>query len=182
MKKYLFLAALSLSLGGCITQTTLNDTLSQLTQRNYQSRDYKVASSSLFKVTVDTLSDEKYIIKYTDPKQGIITGQKIKDNLVIDLNALVKKESGGSSLRFNISMSKVSFFGGRNEAIDDEDYYKYLFTKVEKSIYLDKNLYNSKGNYRPNAYSRSYDSYQYDYKYNVIENYDNPNYNQYYAY
>ena len=120
---------------------------------------------------MDTLSDEKYIIKYTDERQGIITAQKIKDNMVIDMNALVKSSASGSNLRFNASMSKVSFFGGKNSAIDDQDYYKYLFTKVDKSIFLAKKLYgNGTG------------SYNYDYKYNAVDSYDFGRLNEYYAY
>jgi len=182
MKNILFLALLALFFGGCVGQTTLNETMGQLTKRDYQTKEYRTSYSSLFKITVDTLSDEKYIIKYTDERQGIITAQKMKDNMIIDINALIKSTTKGSSLRFNASMSTVNFLGGRNATIEDKDYYKYLFTKVEKSIFLDKNLYGSSYNYRPGASSRGVDSYEYDYKYNAVENYDSPNLNQYYAY
>lgn len=127
---------------------------SQLQSRQYQTKKYQSSGAQLMKAVIETLQDDNYIITHSDYTSGIISANRMEQDIKLELSAHVKPlYRDMTQLRFNVQMIESNFFGGESKSDLKKKYYKYLFSRVEKTLFLEKNLNQA---YRPSGYNFSY--------------------------
>ena len=122
----------------------LNQKESQLQTRQYQSRKYRVHSKVLMRSVIDTLQDDNFIIRHTDNDNGIVTASKYQEEYKLEVSARIKHVMQGQcELRMNVLMVESNAFGAERSSALKKKYYQYLFSRIEKSLFVEQNLYGS---------------------------------------
>lgn len=128
----------------------------QLESRQYQTQKFKTSGMKLMKAVIETLQDDNFIIKHSDSVSGLISAEKMESDIKLELSAHVKPIVRNlTQLRLNVLMVEQNFFGAKSESSLKKKYYKYIFSRIEKTIFLENNLYNAQ---RP---SKNYYNYGY---------------------
>lgn len=190
IRRLLFSSAILVIFTGCNAVSLiqkpviLNSDETQLESRQYQTKKYTVDSATLMKSLIETLQDDNYIIRHSDNQNGIVTASKIKEDVKLELTARIKRVRGGvCALRFNIQLLESNVFGAERQSYLRPKYYAYLFSRIEKSIFLQKNLYGRTAQ-RSQTETQSYGSHGYAPAQSMdVESYDYPNsMRQYYGF
>jgi hypothetical protein len=154
-KKNLFISlGLAFFITGCNNAKTLELTSqnniinkqSSLQIRDIQIRTFdNTTKENLSKAIIDTLLDDDYFITLIDINAGVISAKTKKDALELNLVSIIKEVSENSySVRFSITAVDEEF--NSYTIIDDDLIYRYIFDKLRKSLFLEKNLYNKTQN------------------------------------
>jgi hypothetical protein len=117
---------------------------SALQIRDIQVRTFEnTTKENLVTAVVDTLLDDDYFITTIDVNAGLISAISNKNNLTLNLVSTIKETKDGSYLvRFSISAADKSVAFKSYIIITDDTIYRYLFDRLRKSLFLDKELYN----------------------------------------
>jgi ribosomal protein S8 len=157
-----FALAASLLLGGCIT-TPPKPPRSQLEVRQSQTREYQTSDSKLvMKAVLNALQDDGFIAKNAVVELGLITAtreietettaNRIFSSILMGNNARWEKAAVieatinvsefGKETRVRVSFQKkiLDNFGLVLSVsdVDDPLYYQSFFTKIDKSLYIQK--------------------------------------------
>lgn len=150
MRWALMISSLLLLLTGCgsINSVMNPDKISlvsketQLQSRQYQTQKFKTSGLQLMKAVIETLQDDNFIIKHSDASSGLISADKMENDIKLELSAHIKPIIKNlSQLRLNVLMTEQNFFGAKSESNLKKKYYKYLFSRIEKTLFLENNLY-----------------------------------------
>lgn len=117
---------------------------SALQVRDIQVRTFEnVTKENLATAIVDTLLDDDYFITTIDVNAGLISAISNKNNVTLNLVSTIKETKDGTFLvRFSISASDKSVAFKSYIMITDDTIYRYLFDRLRKSLFLDKEFYN----------------------------------------
>jgi len=167
--RYLIITLIFLS--GCVVITTNDEQKTQLEIREFQTRYFQVNDKNIIiKAVVNALLDEGYIIQNANTDIGFITAQKGYDisedysstviyrrkwknknyyetyekNKIIETTINISEFSNGYKVR---AVFQYKIYDNKGnlveiEQIDDEDFYQEFFSKIDKSIFLQKELEN----------------------------------------
>lgn len=124
---------------------------SPLQIRDVQIRTFENTSKdALVNAIVDTLLDDGYFITLIDSKAGVISAKNSKNNLELDLVSVIKEVKDNTFLiRFSINAIDKSLAFKSYMVIEDDVIYRYLFDRLRKSLFLDKEFYDTKNNHKP---------------------------------
>jgi hypothetical protein len=136
---------------------------SQLQIRAIQTRTYEISESKLaMKAMLNVLQDDGFIIKTAVPEIGLFTATKEidiermsesmpayffgganarwKKNSIIEVTCNVSYFSDKCKIRVNFTQKILDNLGGiiKIRQIYDQKFYQTFFTKVDKSIYIQK--------------------------------------------
>ncbi len=119
---------------------------SALQVRDIQIRTFEnTTKENLMNAIVNTLLDDGYYVTTIDSKIGIISAKNDKNNVELNLVALVKETKDGNHLvRFSINAVDKSLAFKSYIIISDETIYRYLFDRLRKSLFLNDEFYNNK--------------------------------------
>lgn len=117
---------------------------SALQVRDIQVRTFEnTTKENLATAIVDTLLDDDYFITTIDVNAGLISAISNKNNVSLNLVSTIKETKDGTFLvRFSISAMDKSVTFKSYIVITDDTIYRYLFDRLRKSLFLDKELYN----------------------------------------
>ena len=117
---------------------------SALQIRDIQLRVFdNTTKEDLVNAIVDTLLDDGYFITMIDTKAGVISAKNDKKDIELNLVSAIKEIKNDSySVRFSINAVDKSLAFKSYIVINDEIIYRYLFDKLRKSLFLDKEFYN----------------------------------------
>ena len=135
----------------------------QLQMREFQTRSYTSKDVKMvMKAVLNALQDEGYIIKSADKDLGFISASKDVDiedktqafiarlfaggeapyqkNAILDVSANVSEFGTETKVRVVFQTKTVDNFGSPLTAaqVDDTKFYQDFFTKVDKSLYFEK--------------------------------------------
>lgn len=147
---------------GCATTPTAPPQ-TQLQIREYQTRTYETHDVKLvMKAMLNALQDDFFIVKNADADLGLLTATKEVDvenkseaffsallagseatwkkNSIIECSANISEFGEETKVRINFQMKVMNNKGGVVEVrqIDEPAYYQNFFTKVDKSIFIQK--------------------------------------------
>lgn len=138
----------------------------QLEKRQFQTREYDGADkAAIMKAMLNVLQDEGFIVNNANPLLGFVSGSKEFD--VTDKSIDIEKEFGttrkalfcqgirvatiestanvteyGKQIRVRVTFKRklLNMYGNAQiiNEIEDENYYKDFFAKVDKAIFLQK--------------------------------------------
>lgn len=136
---------------------------SQLEIRQMQTREFETSDTTLvLKAMLNVLQDDGFIVEQVNPEIGFFNATKIMDtedtlaktwgtfwwgpsaqwieNTVIDCTANVSQFGEKTRVRTNYQLKQMNNKGGveKVETIDDPKFYQEFFTKVDKSIFIEK--------------------------------------------
>lgn len=151
-KKNIFISlGLLFLLTGCSNVKTLNITPesniinkeSALQIRDIQVRTFEnVTKEELINSIVDILLDDGYFITMIDSDLGIISGKNSQKNPELNIVSTIKKIKNSDFLvRFSITAIDKSVAFKSHVIITDDLIYRYLFDRLRKSLFLDKEFY-----------------------------------------
>lgn len=165
MKKILLVALLLSGLFiGCVEKNTdLKTQQSQLQIREYQTRIYETKDTKVvMKAVLNALQDEGFIVKNAVSDVGLISAEKtldIENKLtsfmvalivgpeatwgkasIIECTANISEYGDKTKVRVNFQVKILNNKGGIKEIkhITDEKYYQEFFSKVDKSVFIQK--------------------------------------------
>jgi len=152
-KKNIFISlGLLFLLTGCSNVKTLDITPesniinkeSALQIRDIQVRTFeKVTKEELINSIVDTLLDDGYFVTMIDSDSGIISAKNSQKNPELNIVSTIKKIKNSDFLvRFSITAIDKSLAFKSHVIITDDLIYRYLFDRLRKSLFLDKEFYN----------------------------------------
>lgn len=159
-KKNIFISfGLAFFITGCSNVKTLeispeNNIInkdSPLQIRDVQVRTFENTSKdALVNAIVDTLLDDGYFITLIDSKAGVISAKNARNNPELDLVSVIKEVKDNTFLvRFSINAIDKSIAFKSYVVIEDAIIYRYLFDRLRKSLFLDKEFYDTKNNHEP---------------------------------
>ena len=136
---------------------------SQLEVRQMQTWDFDISDNTMvLKAMLNVLQDDGYIVEQVNPQIGFFNAGKMMDtedtlaktwgtfwwgpsgkwieNTVIDCTSNVSSFGEKTRVRTNFRLKKMNNKGGVEEVkiIDDPKFYQEFFTKVDKSIFIEK--------------------------------------------
>ena len=122
---------------------------SPLQIRDIQTRTFENTSKdALVNAIVDTLVDDGYFITLIDTNAGVISAKNNKNNPELDLVSVIKELKDNTFLvRFSINAIDKSLAFKSYIVIQDDLIYRYLFDRLRKSLFLDKEFYDTKNNH-----------------------------------
>lgn len=130
----------------------------EMQTRNYENKDMKLA----MKAVINALQDEGFLVKNADKELGFISATKefdvengterffailsdgamarYKKNTVIEASANVSDFGRETKVRVIFQTKILDNFGGAVSVhqIDDSGYYQEFFSKVDKSLYFER--------------------------------------------
>jgi len=117
---------------------------SALQVRDIQTRTFEnTTKENLSSAIVDTLLDDEYFITTINVNSGLISAIRNKNNVSLNLVSTIKETKDGTFLvRFSISAEDKSDAFKSYIVITDDIIYRYLFDRLRKSLFLDKEFYN----------------------------------------
>ncbi len=148
-------------LGGCIAAVPKQPEMTQLQIRQMQTREYDAPRKIVMEAALAFLQDEGYIIKNADSDLGIIHATRDVElgarwskffakafnddatwetNSVHEMSVNVRKFGETSKVRI-ISQVKVYDNKGavsRVRQINEENFYRDIFSKIDKGVFLQK--------------------------------------------
>lgn len=153
-KNYLLLCGILIFISGCTNVKNLEITPenniinkeSALQIRDIQIRNFEnTTKEALLNAVVDTLLDDGYFITTIDVTTGVVGARNTKQNLELNLMTKIKEIKDNSySVRFSINAIDRSLAFKSYIIITDDKIYRYLFDRLRKSLFLDKEFYGSK--------------------------------------
>ena len=162
MKQILFISILiSFFINNCASLPKIEKT--QLQIREIQTRTYEMPDSKLvLKAMLNVLQDDGFIVKTAVPELGLLTATKEidienssesipafffgganarwKKNSMIEVTCNVSYYRDKCKIRVNFTQKILDNLGGIIEIrqIYDQKFYQTFFTKVDKSIYIQR--------------------------------------------
>ena len=153
-KNYLLFCGILLFISGCsnvknLEITTENNIInkeSALQIRDIQVRNFEnTTKEALLNAVVDTLLDDGYFITTIDVTTGVVSAKNTKQNLELNLMTKIKEmKDNNFSVRFTINAIDRSLAFKSYIIITDDKIYRYLFDRLRKSLFLDKEFYGHK--------------------------------------
>ncbi|TLD40702.1 MAG: hypothetical protein JETT_3034 [Candidatus Jettenia ecosi] len=167
MRKILGIIAIGIiGITGCVS-TPQPPPIPQLTQleiRQIQAREYESANLNIaMKAVISALQDEGFIIETANPELGLVTAakeiyevDKATKNSVefwqgvgmgtyqttkrFETSTTIENYGKGIRIRINIVAKAVSNSGGNiwSQPVYDAKIYQDIFSKIDKSVYLEK--------------------------------------------
>lgn len=121
---------------------------SALQIRDIQVRVFEnTTKEDLVTAVVDTLLDDQYFITTIDVDSGIVSAVNNKNNISLNLVSTIKETKKGTFfVRFSISAVDMSLTFKSYVIIQDDTIYRYLFDRLRKSLFLDKEFYKTSQN------------------------------------
>ena len=160
--RFRFSLVFLLALFACVPRT-VTPPKTQLQLREMQTRNYSVRSAKIaMKAVISTLLDEGFIIKSADRELGFISASKelnvedtnealvaqilgganarYKKNTTIDAAATISEFGNETRVRLVFQTKTIDNFGSPLDAtqIDNPQYYRDFFSKLDKSLYIEK--------------------------------------------
>ncbi len=136
---------------------------SQLEMRQMQTREFETSETTMvLQAMLNVLQDEGYIVQQVNSDIGFFNATKVMDtedtfaktwgtfwwgpsgqwieNTVIDCTANVSQFGEKTRVRTNFQLKQMNNKGGvdKVQTMDDPKFYQDFFTKVDKSIFLEK--------------------------------------------
>ena len=157
----IFSIAITLIVTGCATAPKTQKT--QLQIREFQTRTFTdVDSKIVMKAMLNVLQDDGFIVKNAVPELGLLTASREidienkgkafaaalfggvharwKKNSTIEASCNVSDIKDGCKVRVNFQQKILDNKGGIVEIkqIDEQEFYQTFFTKVSKSIFIQR--------------------------------------------
>ena len=169
-RNYIVLFFLTLFIFGCATTGPPPKT--QLQIREFQTRTYETNDvKMLMKAVLNVLQDDGYIVKNANIELGLLNATKEVDitdklevffafiaatqgyqsrfakNRIIEATANVSEFGKRCIVRMNFQIKDLDNLGGVRQVgqIEDERYYHDFFFKLDKGIFIQKEIYQDKG-------------------------------------
>lgn len=119
---------------------------SALQIRDIQTRIFEnTTKEELVNAIVDTLLDDGYFVTMIDAKTGVISAKNSKNSPELNLVSVIKELKNNTFLvRFSINAIDKSLAFKSYIVIEDDIIYRYLFDRLRKSLFLDKEFYQTK--------------------------------------
>ena len=116
---------------------------SALQIRDVQIRTFENTSKeNLINAIVDSLLDDGYFITMIDTEAGVISAKNSKKNTELNLVSVIKEvKDNNFAVRFSITAIDRSAVFNSYIVVQDDLIYRYLFDKLRKSLFLDKDFY-----------------------------------------
>jgi hypothetical protein len=116
---------------------------SSLQIRDIQIRTFEnTTKENLINSVVDTVLDDNYFITMIDVNAGVVSAKNIKNDVELNLVCVIKEIKDNSFLvRFSITAIDRSVAFKSYIVVQDDLIYRYLFDKLRKSLFLDKEFY-----------------------------------------
>lgn len=116
---------------------------SALQIRDIQVRTFEnTTKENLVSAIADTLLDDEYFITTIDVNSGLISAISNKSDVTLNLVSTIKEVKDNSFLvRFSISALDKSAAFNSYMMVTDDIIYRYLFDRLRKSLFLDKQFY-----------------------------------------
>lgn len=153
-KNYLLFCGILFFISGCSNVKNLEITPenniinreSALQIRDIQVRNFEnTTKEALLNAVVDTLLDDGYFITTIDVTTGVVGAKNTKQNLELNLMTKIKEiKNNNYSVRFSINAIDRSLAFKSYIIITDDKIYRYLFDRLRKSLFLDKEFYGFK--------------------------------------
>lgn len=116
---------------------------SSLQVRDIQVRTFEnTTKDNLINSVIDTLLDDNYFITTINTKAGVVSAKNIKSDVELNLVTVIKEvKDNNFSVRFSITAIDRSAVFNSYIVVQDDLIYRYLFDKLRKSLFLDKDFY-----------------------------------------
>lgn len=111
---------------------------SQLQIRQYQTkRFFNTSKEELLNIVLNTMQDEQYFVSFSDIDTGLVSAKGRKNNLDLEIVVLIETREKNN---FDIRLSLNILDENKNRYIEYEKVYQYLFERIRKSFFLEKQL------------------------------------------
>lgn len=119
---------------------------SQLHIRDIQTKKfYNITAEQIEKAIIYTLIDENYFITVVNSESRLVSGITTKEDLDLKLVVSYRENLDNSfTVRFSISIIENTSSGDKFIIVQDDKVYEYLFDRLNKSIFLEQQLYSKK--------------------------------------